>query len=72
VTQRGTSKSIQDAARNEYHTNAYKQYISRAQSEIQSIDREHSPIMRNSQSESMDIFITDYEGNLKSHFDVEN
>ena len=24
VTQRGTSKSIQDAARNEYHTNAYK------------------------------------------------
>ena len=27
--------------------------------------------MRNSQSESMDLFITDYEGNIKGHFDVE-
>lgn len=30
VTQHGTTKSMQMAARNEYHTNAYKHYIQRA------------------------------------------
>ena len=30
VTQHGTTKSLQTAARNEYHTNAFKHYIERA------------------------------------------
>ena len=70
VTQHGTTKSIQTAARNEYHVNAYKSYIERAQQQTETIDRNLQPVMRNSQSESMDLFIEDFEVKLKNHFGI--
>lgn len=66
VTQHGTTKGLQTAARSEYHTNAYKSYLERQQEQIQLIDRSGvaQPVLRNSQSESMDLFVQDLERSL--------
>ena len=72
VTQHGSTKGLQGASREEYHRNAYKHYIERAQENITNIDYDAQPVMRNSQTESMEIFISDLESKMKNHYQSQN
>ena len=57
VTAHSTNKSINNAAREEYHLNAYKRYIGKYQETVRYIDDNAEPVIRNTQSESMDLFV---------------
>ena len=72
VTQHGTTKGLQTAARDEYHLNAYKHYMEKTQNQVSTFHRGADPILRNSQSESMDIFINDIEKELHRTYESEN
>jgi len=61
VTQHGSTRGKSQAAREEYHVAAYKNYLERAQNQASAFHSGADPILRNSQSESMDIFIEDFE-----------
>ena len=74
MTQVGTTKGINLASRNEYHQNAYRHYLEKQQNQIQLIDPsgQSEPILRNTQGESMNIFIKDLEQNLKQYYQSDN
>jgi hypothetical protein len=50
VTEYGSKKSLSLAARNEYHTNAYKSYIDKLERTVNSLDDKVRPILHNSQA----------------------
>lgn len=64
VTQHGTTKGLQNAAREEYHNNAYKTYLERTQQQVNLLHDGANPILKASQSESMNDFIQELERDL--------
>lgn len=67
-------KSISLSQRNEHYTTAYKAYYETVQDRVDPIDSELKvqPIIKNSQAESLNQFIENYQNYLKAKYAVQN
>lgn len=68
VTEYGSKKSLSLAARNEYHTNAYKSYIQGIENQVRPLDEKYGPVLHNSSAYAMNEFIKSYDDYLKERF----
>lgn len=63
VTEYGSRKSLSLAARNEYHTNAYKTYVEGLETSVRPLDDKIRPVLHNSQAQALE----DFNNNLQSY-----
>jgi len=72
ITDYTMRKSVALSQRNEFQTNAYKSYYEDMESSVDYIDKELTvqPIMKNSQAESLNEFIENYQKYLIAKFSV--
>lgn len=68
VTEYGSRKSLSLAARNEYHTNAYKAYLENLEASTKSLDDKVRPALHNSQAQALDEFIGNFDEYLHERF----
>lgn len=52
--------------------NAYKHYIDRATDNIKMVATDAEPVLRNSLSESMNLFVEDMEKKFHAHFNSQD
>jgi hypothetical protein len=63
VTEYGSRKSLSLAARNEYHTTAYKNYLAGLETSVRSVDEKVRPTLHNLQAQALEEFrvnLSDY------------
>lgn len=60
VTEYGSRKSLSLAARNEYHTNAYKSYLEGLETSVRPLDDKITPVLHNSQAQALNEFFNNF------------
>lgn len=60
VTEYGSRKSLSLAARNEYHTNAYKSYLQSLETSVRPLDDKITPVLHNSQAQALNEFFGNF------------
>ncbi len=68
VTEYGSRKSLSLAARNEYHTNAYKSYLEGLETSVRPLDDKIKPVLHNSQAQALDEFYNNFQNYLYERF----
>ncbi len=68
VTEYGSKKNLSMAARNEYHTNAYKSYLQGLENTVKPLDQKIRPVLHNSQATALNDFIANFEEYLHDRY----
>jgi hypothetical protein len=68
VTEYGSRKSLSLAARNEYHTNAYKTYVEGLETSVRPLDDKIRPVLHNSQAQALEEFNNNLQSYLVDRF----
>ena len=68
MTEYGSRKSLSLAARNEYHTNAYKTYVEGLETSVRPLDDKIRPVLHNSQAQALEEFNNNLQSYLVDRF----
>ena len=69
MTEYGSRKSLSLTARNEYHTNAFKNYVNKLETTVRPVDQGSSiATLNNQQAQGLDEFINGYHNFIVDRF----